>query len=145
MITEKEVPLILEEELPDIAPELKKNSENILRVLNCFTNYTKKCAEIENINKLKSCFKIAAKFLRKGNNTVKSAVKNVYVFSVSSLIEIVSPIQEHVKKILPVNLKKVCLKQLADLHFHSDWKDENYLFQIETTELQNKYIIPFDV
>jgi hypothetical protein len=145
MITEKEVPEVLGEELPEMKIELDENNENIFNVFNCFYNYTKRCAEIGNINKLKLCFLIAAKLLRKGNNAVKSAVENVYVFSVSSLIEIVSPIQELVKNILPVNLKKACLKHIADLHSNNDWKDENCLFQFETSNLQNNFYIPFNV
>ena len=135
-ITEKEVPLILEEELPDITSELEKNSENILRIFNCFTNYTKKCAEKGNINKLKKCFKIADKFLKQGNNIVKSALENIFIFSVSSFIEIVSPVQEQVKKILPEKLKNACLKHYDYLSFHNDFKDENCLFQNEIIELQ---------
>ena len=145
MITEIEVPLVLGEELPEIKIELKRNNDNISNIFNCFYNYTKKCAEAGNINKLKSCFLLAEKFLKKGNNAVRSAVENFYINAVSTLIEIVSPVQKLVKKILPENLKKACLKHNTDLHSHNDWKDENCLFQVELIELQNNYYIPFNV
>ena len=135
-ITEKEVQVIIEEELPDIIFKVGEDSGNILSVFNCFTNYTRKCAENGNFKKLRACFKIADKFLKTGNNTVKTAVENIFIFSVSSLIEIVSPIQKQVKKILPINLKESCLKHMDDLCSHSDCKDENCLFQNEIIGLQ---------
>ena len=145
MITEKEVPLILGEELPEIKIELKRNNDNISKVFNCFFNYTKKCAEAGNINKLKSCSHIAEKLLRKGNNAVRSAVENFYINAVSTLIDIVSPLQKLVQKILPDDLKKACQKHVEEICSHNEWKDENCLFQLEPNELQNNYYIPFNV
>jgi hypothetical protein len=144
MITEIEVPLVLGKELPEIKIELKKNNNNISNIFHCFYNYTKKCAEAGNINKLKSCFLIAEKLLRKGNNAVKSAVENFYINAVSTLMEIVSPIQKLVRKILPENLKKACLKHIDDICSYNDWKDENCLFQVELNRSQNNYYIPFN-
>jgi|ERR1017187_468702 hypothetical protein len=114
MITENDVLNILGEKFPEINSELEKTSgsENIYKTLQCFANYTKRCAKTGNIKKLKSCFLIADKLISKGNNKVKSAVRNVYLISVSSLIEIVSPIQEQVKKMLPENLMTAYEKQI---------------------------------
>lgn len=145
MITEKEVPLVLGEELLEIKNELNKNRDNISRVFHCFYDYTKRCAETGNINKLKSCFHLAEKFLKTDNKTVKSVEENIFINTVSSFFEIASPFQKLVNKILPENLKKVCQKHIDGLYSYNDCKDENCLFQVETTELQNKYYIPFDV
>ena len=139
MIREKEVLNVLGEEFPDIRIELDMNNENMINVFQWFTSYTKKCFDTGNINKLKSCFLIAEKFLKKGNNSVKSAVENVFVNSISSLIEIVSPLRETVKNMLPKTLKKAYLKHMADTNYHNDWKDENCLFPDEIIDLQNNY------
>ncbi len=144
MITEKEVPGVLGEELPELRTELAKNN-SIFKAFRCFYNYTKQCAESGNIKKLKSCFVLASKLFRKGNDAVRSALVNVYMFSISSLIEIISPGQELFNKILPANLKKACLKHIEDLRSHNDRKDENCLFQFESIELHNDYYIPFNV
>ncbi len=114
VISENEVSEILGEELPEINNELERisGSENIYKTLQCFATYTKRCAKTGNIKKLKSCFVIADKLLGNGNKKVKSAVKNVYLISVSSLFEIVSPIQKQVMKMLPENLKTTYQKQL---------------------------------
>lgn len=139
MITEIDVPYVLEEELPEIENEVKKIDENITKVLQYYATYTKHCAEAANVNKLISCFMIADKFLRKGNHDVKSAVENVYVYSISSLLENSSPMQQLVKKMLPVKLKHACLKHIADLSAHNDWKDENCLFLNETIQIRNRF------
>lgn len=115
VITENEVPDILGEDLPEINFELEKVSAraNIYNVLQSFAAYTNRCADLGNIKKLRSCFVTAEKLMSKGNNLVKSAMENVYVFSVSSLLELVSPIQEQVKKMFPDNLKKAYTKQIV--------------------------------
>ncbi len=114
MITENEVPDILGEELPELNFDLEKVSAggNIYNVLQSFANYTKSCANMGNTKKLRSCFNIAEKLISKGNIIVKSAMENVYVFSVSSILEKVSPIQEQVKKMFPENLKYAYTKQI---------------------------------
>jgi len=139
MITETEVPTVLAEKIPELKNELEKNKFNIFKVLNCFKSYTIKCAESGKINKLRSCFVIAEKLLRKGNDGVKSAMENVYLDFLSSLIEIVSPIQEPVKKMLSATLKKACLKHIAAQTYYNDWKDENCLYQNERIKMQNKF------
>ena len=66
-------------------------------------------------------------------------MENVFINSVSSLIEIIAPIQE-IKKILPVKLRKACSNHADDLYSHNnDRKDENCFFQNETIELQHKF------
>jgi len=144
MITEIEVPFVLGKELPEIKIELKKNKDNLSKVFHCFFNYTEKCAEEGNISKLKSCFLIAEKFLKTGNNIVKYAEEKIYVNAVSSLIEITSPVQKQINNLLPKNLKNACQKHISDLYFYDEGKDENCLFQVEPIELQNTYYIPFN-
>jgi len=77
MITENEVPTVLAEKIPEMKNELEKNKFNIFKVFNCFKSYTIKCAELGKISKLRSCFVIAEKLLRKGNEGVKSAMEYV--------------------------------------------------------------------
>jgi len=114
MITENEVLLLISAELPEINEKPAKvgNNYNIYKVLQGFSAYTKQCAEARNIQKLKSCFALADKLLNTGNKTVVSAVENVYVYSVSSIIEMVSPIGEQVRKMLPGSIRRVYLKQI---------------------------------
>ena len=113
-ITENELLGILRKELPEINSELKRiiGAENIYKTLKGFANYTKRCAKTGNIEKLKLCFTVADKLISKGNDKVKSGVRNVYLISVSSLLEIASPIQDQVNKMLPKNLRAAYQKQI---------------------------------
>jgi len=114
MITENQVPDILGEELPEINNELEKlpNLNNVYKTMQCFAEFTKRLANKKNLTAVKNCFNLAERMLEQGNNTVKNAVENIYVFSLSALIDMVSPIQEQVKKMLPENIKNVHLKQV---------------------------------
>jgi hypothetical protein len=116
MITEDEVPDILEKELPEMNLELESTPGgiNIYKALQAFACYTKRCAELGNINKLNFCFTIADKLIIKGNNEVISAMKNVYIFSVSSLIELASPIQKQIQSMFPENLKNAYRRQIIE-------------------------------
>lgn len=112
IITENEVTDILGTEIPEINDEIHSlQCSNAYKSLGCLAKFTKKCAETGNMVKLKACFSVAETLLHKGNNIVKSAVENVYVFFISSLIEITSPIQNQITKMLTGNLKIAYQKQ----------------------------------
>ena len=137
MITESKALEVLEEELPEIKYEVDKFHGNVYKAFQLFASYTKKYAETGNIRKLKSCFILADKFLKRGNNAVKTVTQNVYINSVSSLIELLSPFQKQVRKLLPESLKKACQSHLADLYYHNDSRAEDCLFENDIIEFQN--------
>lgn len=114
MITEKEVSDILGEELFEINYELEKipNSNNIYNIMQCFADFTKKLIKKGDLNEVKHCFKLADKMMKNGNNTVKNAVENCYVFSISTVIDIASPINERVKQLLRHSLRKEYNRQV---------------------------------
>lgn len=108
MITENEVSDILGEELPEINNELEKlsNSNNIYKTMQCFAAFTKQLAKRGKLEEVKHCFIIAERMLQNGNGIVKKAIENGYLFSVSTIIDIASPMSQSIKKLLPSSLKK---------------------------------------
>jgi hypothetical protein len=111
-ITENDVRDILGTEIPEINDELHSMPcSNAYNSLEYLAKFTRECAVTGNMVKLKDCFWVAETLLSKGNSFVKSAVENVYVFSISSLIEITSPIQNQITKMLTSNLKISWQKQ----------------------------------
>jgi hypothetical protein len=140
MIREIEAREILLREFPDITIALNKNNENIFKLMQSFTSYTKNCALNGNTDRLRSCFRIAENFLRNGNKTVRSAVENCYVYSVSSLLEVYSPVQGLIRKILPMTLKKDCLKHISDINSLNDLKDESCLFREEILNYKGELV-----
>ncbi|CAN5131645.1 hypothetical protein BH09BAC5_BH09BAC5_07730 [soil metagenome] len=114
MITENEVSDILGEELPEINNELEKlsNLSNIYKTMQCFADYTKQLIRKGNLKEVKHCFLVAEKILKNGNGTVKNAVENCYLYSVSTIIDIASPMNQAVKKLLTSSLKKEYDRQI---------------------------------
>jgi hypothetical protein len=131
MITEIQVHEILSREFPELKRSFLKNNKDIFTLMRRFTSYTQNCALKGNTERLRKCFRIAENFLKNGNKAVRSAVENCYVYSVSSLLEVYSPVQGLIRKILPMTLKKDCLKHMADINSLNDLKDESCFFQEE--------------
>jgi hypothetical protein len=140
MITELQVGEILSREFPELNRVFLKNEKDTFKLMQSFTTFTRCCALSGNIRKLKSCFRIAEKFLRNGNKTVRSAVEYCYVYSVSSLLEVYSPVQGLIRKLLPLTLKKDCLKHISDINSINDLKDESCLFREEILNYKGELV-----
>ena len=114
MIKETEVPEILGNELPEINYELQKkvNTKNIYKTIQCFADFTKQLAVCGNLKEVQRCFNLAEKMLQDGNNTVKNAIENVYLFSVSKILDMTNPLSEAVKEMLNGPLRNEYYKQV---------------------------------
>src|ERR1017187_5027257 len=108
MITEMQVREILQKELPEIKKELEKltNLNNIYKTMQCFVDITKKLAGKRNMKAVKKSFKLAERILKEGNNTVKNAVENVYVFSISTILNLGTPISKKINTLFNGSLRK---------------------------------------
>ncbi|MES2689034.1 MAG: hypothetical protein V4658_01445 [Bacteroidota bacterium] len=65
-----------------------KNNSGIYRQMHRFAEVTKTCIINGNIQRAKRCLETAETIFNKGNAEVRNAISNVYVFSVSSFMEI---------------------------------------------------------
>lgn len=88
MITQYEVPVRLVEALSGIEKELKRISPtlNIFKSIRCLVNYTRNKVAQHDLKLLKKCFFITEKIYTQGNVNMKSAVENVFVFSLSLIM-----------------------------------------------------------
>jgi hypothetical protein len=82
-----ELPAMLEDELPMIASELKQNTVlgSVGNTVKIFTNYTKRMLALHDLPAVVRCMGIADKIYDRGNQAVKSAIENVFVYSFSGL------------------------------------------------------------
>ncbi|MBK9636844.1 MAG: hypothetical protein IPO63_03165 [Bacteroidetes bacterium] len=114
MITENEVSDLLGKELPEINLELDKlsNSSNIYKAMRCFVDYTKQLILKGNINETKLCFILAERMLIEGNNSVRNAIENVYVYSLGTFIDLADSTANRAKEIFNGLLKKEYNRQL---------------------------------
>ena len=108
MITENQVTEILSNELPEINNELIKlsNSKNIYKTMQCFVDFTKELVKRRNLAAVKNCFNLAERMLEEGNNSVKNAVENVYVYSIAPILYLTTPINNEMNAIFNSSLKK---------------------------------------
>jgi hypothetical protein len=114
LIKEKDVIDWLGNEFPVINFDLERtsNPSNIYNVMRCFADLTKQLVKKGNFKEVKHCFIVAEKILQKGNGTVKNAVENCYLFSLSTIIDIANPASIKVKKLLTRSLKKEYNRQI---------------------------------
>ncbi len=110
-ITENEVLLLLRNELPQIEEEIKSahNQASIYSVINCFADVTKHMAKVGDLKEVKHCFNIAEKLWLAGNGTVKNAIENGYLFSLSSVLDL----NTKIKDLLNAPLRKEYNRQVC--------------------------------
>jgi hypothetical protein len=74
-----------------------------------FADLTKLLISTGNISRAKKCIDYAEKLFTSGNNEIKNAISNVYVFSITSFMELHNC---SVKNLLPGSLKSEYSKQV---------------------------------
>jgi hypothetical protein len=115
MIKETEVLDVLGNELPGMNPILEKTEDvnNIYKTIQCFANFTKSLVSKGDFKEVKHCFQVAENLLKNGNNTVINAIENVYVYSLSSILDLTTPLSLKVKSLLTDSLMKEYRRQVG--------------------------------
>lgn len=115
LINETEVVDLLGNEFPTINNDLEKtaNPTNIYKAMQCFSDFTKQLIKKENFKEVKHCFNVAEKMLENGNSTVKNAIENCYLYSISTVLDLASPVSQKVKSLLTDSLKKEYNRQVC--------------------------------
>ncbi len=82
-----EIPAILEDELPAIATDLKEQAVtgNVTHAIKVLTAYTRRLLSLHDLPAVVKCMQVADKIYDKGNQVVRNAVENVFVYSFSGL------------------------------------------------------------
>lgn len=114
-IIENEILDLLGNELPELNPALERTEDvnNIYKVMQCFANFTKHLVSNGDFKEVKHCFNVAETLLKNGNSTVKNAIENGYLYSLSSILDLTTPVSKTVKEILPDLLKKEYNRQVC--------------------------------
>lgn len=87
MITQFEVPSYISGRLPQIKSEVSHaHTGDIYKSLQVLTDYTKRMAIQHDFNMVKKCMLIVEKIYKEGTACVKSAVENVFIFSLSTIM-----------------------------------------------------------
>ena len=84
-------------------------NQNIYKQMQRFADVTKTLITQGNIDRAKHCLQIAEDIFNKGTLEIKNAVSNVYLYSVSSFMEMNNI---NVRPLLPFNLEKEYVQQV---------------------------------
>ncbi len=88
MINQLELPMFLEDALPEISTELKlENNKSAFNSINALTKLAHSKACVCDYATVKRCFSVADSLYGKGNNIVKTAIENVFVYSFTKMFQ----------------------------------------------------------
>lgn len=112
MIKETQVKDILGKNLPEmILPS--ENLRSLYKTISSFASYTKELIRQGNLPLVKDCFATAEYLLEEGTSNVKSAIENLYVFSVTSFLDLTGSVSKQVKELLPARIQSEYKKQVG--------------------------------
>jgi hypothetical protein len=115
MITQYEVPSLLNEELPSLENRIcpVHLSVSVYKTIHDFTEYTKTAVQKHHLPMAKKCFKLAAKLYNEGDKVVRMCIENIFIYSFTSLLP-----EDRVERLIlqsyiPDNLNAVYIKQVS--------------------------------
>jgi hypothetical protein len=87
MLNQFEVPSYIAGRLPQVKSDLSRNGSacTAYQSIQVLTDYTKRMALEHNFKMVEKCMTLVQKIYESGNNLVKNAVENIFVFSFSTL------------------------------------------------------------
>ncbi|MBO9199578.1 MULTISPECIES: DUF7674 family protein [Niastella] len=115
MISQYEVPALLNEELPSLENSTCPIhlSVSVYKTIHDFTEYTKTAVQKHHLPLAKKCFKLAEKLYREGDKIVRMCIENIFIYSFTSLMP-----EDRVERIIlqsyiPDSLNTVYIKQVS--------------------------------
>lgn len=102
MIKEKTFYATLILEVPEMITELNKTGDTncAYKLAAFFAAFTKRMIRNQDHEKVKECFKLAELALKKGDYTIRNAIENVYLFSISHAIDMNSNMYTQLEPLL---------------------------------------------
>jgi len=111
MLSEKDAIQVIKKELPQLIQSSEADELSIYKSVSKLVAFTRHVIQNNNTNEVKHCFSLAEQLLKEGNNTVKNAVENVYVFSLSCLFGSTSILREFITPLIEAEYKRqTCCK-----------------------------------
>lgn len=115
MMNQYEVPALLADELPAIGADLKqvKPLGNVHSSIRILTEYTGQMVSVHQLEVVKHCMRVAEQLYVKGNNLIRNAIENVFVYAISSMRSCCSkPEWQRIQSQMPVTLHSLYVQQV---------------------------------
>lgn len=99
MIKDSQVRDVITTEIPRMAVDLSmlKDDSSLCKAIACFADYTRDAIQDHDIDEAIACFDTAYELLRDGSATVQNTVINIYVNSVSRLVECTQTVEDNIR------------------------------------------------
>ena len=105
--------MITQQEVKSVLSCLNNNWESesddtsgFYNIIHRFTEFTKNLIKTGNIPMVQQCFIKAELMINDGNQAVKNSIENIYVYSISTFLDMPGNISKQVKDILPNTLNE---------------------------------------
>jgi hypothetical protein len=110
-----DVKTILANSIPELHIEQPAEC-TLCNVLDRFADYTIDLIKKGNLAIIGDCFNAAGQLYEEGSTEVKSAIENVYVFSITIFFDMAHAASKQVKELLPASLMEEYRKQASCSH-----------------------------
>lgn len=116
MIKQNEIPAYVSKALPELSNVCATEKGNTpYKIAREMMRYTRAQLAQHNLQGAKKCVKLADQLYKKGNATMKNAIENVYVFSLSNTF--LQGIEgKNLQKMLPAKISELYSKQVIYSH-----------------------------
>ncbi len=117
MLCQEELSEYIEKEMPELSGMGKGDKpQNVYDIVRHMLKYTKSQVIQHNLNAAKKCMNLAEQLYYKGNNAIKNAIENVFVYSFSHAFFHDENKRKEVIGIIPESLYKLYKRQLVNSH-----------------------------
>ena len=113
MINQFEMPMYIEDAVPEIKVYDNHTRVNPYNAMSALLQFTSNNIKAHNYNAVKRSFNVADKLYCKGDNVVKNAVQNVFIFSFSSIFQNNPDEKKQLMSLLPGTLYAAYLSQVC--------------------------------
>jgi hypothetical protein len=115
MLNPFQVPAFITGKLPQIKKDLSGESgqPSAYQSIQVLTDYTKRMALKHDFSMVKKCMLVVEKVYEQGNNQVKNAVENIFIFSLSSMMTLCNIVEWRiVLSYMPAGLYSLYVQQV---------------------------------
>jgi hypothetical protein len=117
MLCQEDISEYIENAMPELSGIVTTGkSKNVYDIVRGMLKYTKSQVIRHNLVAAKKCMVLAEQLYYKGNNVVKNAIENVFVFSFSHAFFHDDDKTKEIMNILPDSLYNLYKKQLVNSH-----------------------------
>ena len=94
----------------------QEKPRNVYDIVRQMLKYTKSQMIRHNVQAAQKCMKLAEQLYYKGNNAIKNAIENVYVYSFSHAFLSDSNMDKEIAQVIPASLYRLYKKQVINSH-----------------------------